>query len=428
MWLVPLRVIHSIQKRIIPRYLNIGKTVTSVLCQHEKYYCRGPLIHSTKKFNPITDLRCPLQQTLFQSSIVNSCHVTKRGISDVSKSTDRSEKVIEAHDKKLTLDYGAKLTLAQNLVLGSPKKLIPYLQLMRLDRPIGTWLLFWPCGWSIAMAAAPGSLPDIQTLGLFILGATIMRGAGCTINDMWDKDFDGEVARTAGRPLASGAVSMFDALVFLGMQLGFGCLILLQLNWYSILLGASSLSLVVVYPLMKRFTYWPQLMLGFTFNWGALLGWAAVKGSCDWNVCLPLYISGICWTIIYDTIYAHQDKRDDMVIGIKSTALKFGDSTWKWLSGFYTTMITSLFITGYNADLTWPYYFAVAATAGHLANQIRTLNIDDPADCGNKFRANRHIGLLLFLGIAGGTALKKDSEEKEDLPKLQTKDTLIVGT
>ncbi|XP_071549276.1 4-hydroxybenzoate polyprenyltransferase, mitochondrial [Panulirus ornatus] len=306
----------------------------------------------------------------------------------------------------LSLDYGPNPTFSQRLVQSAPKTLRAYLQLMRLDRPIGSWLLFWPCGWSISMAAPPGSLPDLKTLTLFALGAVVMRGAGCTINDMWDKDYDGKVARTAGRPLASGALSMFDALVFLGTQLSLGCLVLLQLNWYAVLLGASSLGLVVLYPLMKRVTYWPQLMLGFTFNWGALLGWAAVHGSCDWSVCLPLYTAGIAWTLIYDTIYAHQDKYDDAIIGVKSTALKFGDATWKWLGSFGIMMISSLLLTGYNAHLAWPYYLAVAAAAARIGNQVMTLDINSPGDCGQKFRANRHLGLLLFAGIIGGTLLK----------------------
>ncbi|KAL0273408.1 UNVERIFIED_CONTAM: hypothetical protein PYX00_006076 [Menopon gallinae] len=199
-------------------------------------------------------------------------------------------------------------SIAALLVNSSSANIKPYLKLMRIDRPIGSWLLFWPCGWSIAMAAESGSLPDLSMLALFGLGALIMRGAGCTINDMWDRDIDAKVMRTKDRPLVTGEISPFQALVFLGGQLTIGLIILLQLNWYSVFLGASSLALVIFYPLMKRVTYWPQLFLGCTFNWGALLGWSAIHGSCDWSICLPLYISGICWTIVYDTIYAQQDK------------------------------------------------------------------------------------------------------------------------
>ncbi|XP_046666055.1 4-hydroxybenzoate polyprenyltransferase, mitochondrial isoform X2 [Homalodisca vitripennis] len=278
---------------------------------------------------------------------------------------------------------------------------------MRIDRPIGTWLLFWPCGWSIGMAAVPSCLPPLDLLTLFAVGAFIMRGAGCTINDMWDKDIDGKVARTKDRPLVSGALSQWDALVFLSGQLGLGLLVLLQLNWSSILLGASSLGLVVLYPLMKRITYWPQLILGMTFNWGALLGWSAVHGSCDWTVCLPLYTAGICWTIIYDTIYAHQDKVDDLRLGIKSTAIKFGEDTKTILSVFGGLMVGGLVLSGIQCGQTWPYYSAVSVVAAHLANQLLTLNINNPTDCGQKFLSNQRVGLILFLGIVLGNLLKE---------------------
>lgn len=170
----------------------------------------------------------------------------------------------------------------------------------------GSWLLFWPCGWSIALSATAGGLPDLQTLALFGCGALIMRGAGCTINDLWDKDIDAKVKRTKNRPLVNNEIKPLDAWVFLSGQLSVGLMVLLQLNWTSIVIGASSLGLVIVYPLMKRITYWPQFVLGMTFNYGALLGWCATQGSINLAACLPLYIAGISWTIIYDTIYAHQ--------------------------------------------------------------------------------------------------------------------------
>ncbi|XP_043304041.1 4-hydroxybenzoate polyprenyltransferase, mitochondrial isoform X4 [Cervus elaphus] len=195
---------------------------------------------------------------------------------------------------------------AAAVVNSAPRPLQPYLRLMRLDKPIGTWLLYLPCTWSIGLAADPGCLPDWYMLSLFGTGAVLMRGAGCTINDMWDQDFDKKVTRTASRPIAAGDISTFQSFVFLGGQLTLALGILLCLNYYSIALGAASLLLVITYPLMKRITYWPQLALGLTFNWGALLGWSAIKGSCDPSVCLPLYFSGIMWTLIYDTIYAHQ--------------------------------------------------------------------------------------------------------------------------
>lgn len=246
----------------------------------------------------------------------------------------------------------------------------PYVRLMRMDRPIGTYLLFWPCAWSIALSANAGCWPDLYMLALFASGALIMRGAGCTINDLWDRDIDKKVERTRNRPLASGEVTPFDAIVFLSAQLSLGLLVLLQLNLECIMLGACSLGLVVTYPLMKRITYWPQLVLGMAFNWGALLGWCATQGSVDWSACLPLYLSGICWTIIYDTIYAHQDKKDDVQIGVKSTALRFGDNTKIWLSGFTAAMLSGLTASGMACDQTLPYYASVGIVGGHLIQQV----------------------------------------------------------
>lgn len=310
-----------------------------------------------------------------------------------------------------------KPTLPERFVQGMPKQIQPYLRLMRVDKPIGTWLLFWPCGWSIALAAEAGSLPDFYTFILFGAGAVLMRGAGCTINDMWDKDFDSKVERTKQRPLASGELDRLDALGILSGQLGLALLILIQLNWYSVMLGASSLLLVVTYPLMKRIMDWPQFVLGLAFNWGALLGWAAVKGSCDWYICLPLYTAGIAWTLIYDTIYAHQDKSDDLIIGVRSTAIRFGSNTQKWLTGFSALMVTSLLTAGAMADQSFPYFAAVGVTAALLRNQVSTLKIDNPEDCRQKFLDNRHLGLLIFLGIVVGNLVKLPSvsEKKNTL-------------
>ncbi|KAM9393633.1 4-hydroxybenzoate polyprenyltransferase, mitochondrial [Pholidichthys leucotaenia] len=296
---------------------------------------------------------------------------------------------------------------AASIVSSAPAHVQPYLRLMRLDKPIGTWLLYLPCSWSIALAADPGCLPDLGMLALFGTGALLMRGAGCTINDMWDKGFDKKVSRTASRPIASGQISQFQALVFLGGQLSGAFGVLLCLNYYSIALGAASLSLVVSYPLMKRITYWPQFVLGLTFNWGALLGWSAVKGSCDWSVCLPLYFSGVMWTLIYDTIYAHQDKEDDMKIGVKSTALKFQDQTKPWLSAFTVAMMSGLVLAGVNAEQTLPYYAILTTVVLHLTHQIYTLDINKPEDCWRKFVSNKNLGLLLFLGIVIGNLWKQ---------------------
>ncbi|XP_029294964.1 4-hydroxybenzoate polyprenyltransferase, mitochondrial [Cottoperca gobio] len=308
---------------------------------------------------------------------------------------------------------------AATIVSSAPAPVQPYLRLMRLDKPIGTWLLYLPSTWSIALAADPGCLPHLGMLTLFGAGALLMRGAGCTINDMWDKDFDKKVSRTATRPIASGEISQMQALVFLGGQLSLALGVLLCLNYYSIALGAASLSLVISYPLMKRITYWPQFVLGLTFNWGALLGWSAVKGFCDWSVCLPLYFSGVMWTLIYDTIYAHQDKEDDVKVGVKSTALRFQEQTKPWLSGFTVAMMSGLVVAGVNAEQTLPYYAVLSTVALHLTHQIYTLDIHRPEDCWKKFVSNRNLGLLLFLGIVVGNLWK---ERKETL--LQNEETV----
>ncbi|XP_044264078.1 4-hydroxybenzoate polyprenyltransferase, mitochondrial [Tribolium madens] len=305
-------------------------------------------------------------------------------------------------------------TLPAKIVDRAPKSVQPYLKLMRLDKPIGTWLLFWPCGWGIASAASPGCFPDLYMLALFGTGAVIMRGAGCTINDMWDRDIDSKVTRTKGRPLVNGDVSMKAAWVFLAGQLSLGLAVLLQLNWYSVFLGASSMGLVISYPLMKRFTYWPQLVLGLTFNWGILLGYSAIKGHVDLPVCLPLYLASVCWTIIYDTIYAHQDRADDYKLGIKSTALKFDRDTKLWLSGFSAVMMGGVVLSGIMNEMAWPYYASTALVATHLISQLLTLNIDNASDCSNKFVSNAQVGLILFCGIVLGNYFKKDKDKKDN--------------
>ncbi|XP_071697844.1 4-hydroxybenzoate geranyltransferase 2 [Rutidosis leptorrhynchoides] len=283
-----------------------------------------------------------------------------------------------------------------------PKSVRPYAHLARLDKPIGTWLLAWPCMWSITLAAFPGHLPDFKMMALFGCGAFLLRGAGCTINDLLDQDIDTKVERTKMRPIASGALTQPQGISFLGSQLLLGLLILLQLNDYSRILGASSLLLVFSYPLMKRITFWPQAFLGLTFNWGALLGWSAVRGSLDPAVVLPLYLSGVCWTLVYDTIYAHQDKEDDKIVGVKSTALRFGDSTKKWVSGFGIACITSLALSGFYANLGLPFYLFLGGAAGQLAWQIWTVDLYNRADCNKKFVSNKWFGAIVFSGILIG--------------------------
>jgi len=280
----------------------------------------------------------------------------------------------------------------------------PYASLARLDRPIGTWLLLLPGWWAIALApAAAGLWPDWRLLLLFALGALVMRGAGCTINDIVDREFDAKVARTATRPLPSGAVSLRQALVFLALQLAVGLAILLCLNTTAIWVGVASLLLIVTYPFMKRVTYWPQAFLGLTFNWGALLGWAAATGGLEWPA-LALYAAGLNWTLVYDTIYAHQDREDDALIGVKSTALKFGRRTGTWISGFALLALALWCLAGALHAVAWPWYAGVALAGLHLAWQIRTLDIDDPRGCLARFRANRWTGLLLVLGAVAAAA------------------------
>ncbi|XP_032680687.1 4-hydroxybenzoate polyprenyltransferase, mitochondrial [Odontomachus brunneus] len=314
--------------------------------------------------------------------------------------------------KLVDLQQKRYLGLAAKLVNNASPKVQPYMKLIRMDKPIGSWLLFWPCGWSIAMATPAGTLPDPYMLLLFGIGSFVMRGAGCIINDLWDRDIDKMVVRTKDRPLAIGQITMKQSIIFLAGQLSLGLFILLQLNWYSVFLGASSLGLVVIYPLMKRVTYWPQLILGMTFNWGALLGWSAIHGSCDWSICMPMYIGGVCWTIVYDTIYAHQDRSDDILLGMKSTAIKFGDDTKFYLSGFAIAMIACLVNSGILAAQTWPYYTTVGLVAAHIGNQIYFLNINNPTDCAKRFISNHKVGMILFTGIILGNLMKKSMKKE----------------
>jgi 4-hydroxybenzoate polyprenyltransferase len=277
----------------------------------------------------------------------------------------------------------------------------PYARLMRLDRPIGTWLLLFPCWWSLAFAWE--GWRDLGYFALFALGAAIMRGAGCTWNDITDRDFDAKVARTRTRPLPSGAVKLWQAFAFLALELLAGLLVLVGFNRFAIALGAASLVVVFAYPLMKRITYWPQFTLGLAFNWGAMLGWAAIKGSLGATPLL-LYAAGIAWTLGYDTIYAHQDKEDDALIGVKSTALKFGARSTPWLYGFYGTSLLLFAVAGAALEIGWPYYLGLALGGLQLLWQVSAIDLDDPDDCLAKFKSNRLFGWLVLGAIAAGRA------------------------
>jgi 4-hydroxybenzoate polyprenyltransferase len=288
----------------------------------------------------------------------------------------------------------------------APAPMRPYLRMIRADRPIGTWLLLWPCWWSAALAAvaAGDSAPNLWHLALFAIGAFVMRGAGCVYNDVVDKDIDGAVARTRSRPLPSGQVSVTAAKAFM-LGLAFtGFLVLIQFNPFTIVLGIASLGIVAIYPFMKRITYWPQVVLGLAMSWGALMGWAAVFGRLDLAPVL-LYAGCIAWTIGYDTIYAHQDKEDDALIGLKSTALRFGARTKPWLVLFYGVALGTITAAGVLAGGGLVFMAGLALGAAHLGWQIITLDVNDGDNCLKRFRANRDFGAIIFLALLAEAAL-----------------------
>lgn len=275
----------------------------------------------------------------------------------------------------------------------------PYLRLARLDRPIGTWLLYWPCVFGLALGAIVAGRPfaelrDWWYVVLFGIGAIVMRGAGCTYNDIIDRDIDAQVARTRGRPIPSGAVTAKQAAVFLVVQLVVGLVILLSLNWFAVALGASSLVLIAAYPFMKRITWWPQAWLGLTFNWGALLGFAAMTGSVD-LADLILYAGCFFWTLGYDTIYAHQDKDDDALIGVKSTARLLGARSREWIRVFYAVAF-GLILTAALADGANLLVIPLLCIAGaQMLWQVRGLDVDKPEVCLTLFQSNRDAGALI---------------------------------
>jgi 4-hydroxybenzoate polyprenyltransferase len=290
----------------------------------------------------------------------------------------------------------------------APGFLRPYLRLSRLDRPIGSWLLLIPCWWSSALAAiAAGARgPSLVHIVLFFIGAFAMRGAGCTWNDIVDRDLDAAVERTRSRPIPSGQVSLTQAAVFLVVQALVGLAVLLSFNRFTIGLGIASLVIVAVYPFMKRITYWPQIVLGLAFSWGALMGWAAAFGSLAVPPLL-LYAGSIAWVIGYDTIYAHQDREDDALIGIKSTALLFRERTKPMLATFYTLAVILLGAAGFAAGGGIIFALGLGAFAVHLGWQIVRLDIADPDNCLAVFKSDRDAGLILFAGLLLDAALHR---------------------
>jgi 4-hydroxybenzoate polyprenyltransferase len=285
----------------------------------------------------------------------------------------------------------------------APRAIQPYFRLMRLDRPIGAWLLYWPCvfGLALGVAASGGTFPNPLYVVLTGVGAVVMRGAGCTYNDIVDRDFDARVARTRGRPIPSGAVSVKQAWSFaLALSL-IGLLILLTFNRFAILLGASSLFLVACYPFMKRITWWPQAWLGLTFNWGVLFGFAAATGTLGLAAFL-FYAGAFCWTLGYDTIYAHQDKEDDVLIGVKSSAIRLGARTMPWMYAFYAAAFALMLAGGLTAGLGVGFVLAMLVPGAHLVWQLRSLDIDRPLICLKLFKANRDTGALIAAALVIG--------------------------
>lgn len=288
-----------------------------------------------------------------------------------------------------------------------PPPLLPYAQLMRLERPIGWWLLLLPCWWGLALAqlAMGGGWPNIWHAALFWLGAVVMRGAGCVVNDLADIRFDAAVERTRNRPLPSGRISRLQALAFLAALMLVGLGVVLQFNWLTVATSIASLAIVAVYPFMKRITYLPQLVLGLAFNWGALVGFTAEAGVFA-PACFTLYLGGISWTMAYDTIYAHQDKEDDVLVGVKSTALLFGAATRPWLAVFFTTAIILIDTSLWLAQAPLISHIGVAAAAIHAALQVIRFNGNDSAACLKLFRANRNFGLLILAGMIAGCFIR----------------------
>ncbi|MBD8553296.1 4-hydroxybenzoate octaprenyltransferase [Rhizobium sp. CFBP 8762] len=286
-----------------------------------------------------------------------------------------------------------------------PRSLWPHAQLARWDRPIGWQLLMWPCFWSAAMAANVAAQMGVFSgatflwhLALFFIGSVAMRGAGCTYNDLIDHDIDNQVARTRSRPLPAGRITRWHAKLFILAQALVGLLVLLQFNWFTVGLGVFSLVFVAVYPFAKRFTDWPQFFLGLAFSWGALMGWAATFGTVS-QASVLLYLGAIAWTVGYDTIYAYQDVEDDELIGVRSTARRFGDRPKPWLIGLYGLTMLLFLLAFVAAGLGMVAYLGLGIAAGLLAYQIVVLDIRNPAQCLQLFKFNRVVGLMMFISL-----------------------------
>ncbi len=282
----------------------------------------------------------------------------------------------------------------------APHALRPYLRLGRFDRPVGTWLLLFPCWWAQTLAelGTGKPYPRLDYLAYFAIGALAMRAAGCAFNDYVDRDIDAKVQRTASRPIPSGQVSPAGALVFTVIAALVGLAVLVQFNTFTILLAIASLALVLAYPFAKRFTAYPQLVLGLAFNWGALVGWASIKGTIGWPA-VVLYIGSVLWTVGYDTIYAHQDRDDDAQLGLGSTALRFGENTVSYVGALYGTAVVLWLVAGAMAGTHLIYFLALTLVFLQMSWQVATLDIANPANCLRRFRSSRDVGIAVFAGL-----------------------------
>ncbi|KAF8821879.1 4-hydroxybenzoate polyprenyl transferase [Cardiosporidium cionae] len=334
---------------------------------------------------------------------------------------------------KIALNDGTKSSsVPKNVYLLRllPEALHPYAYLSRLHAPIGTWLLFWPCAWSVALAMNPANaLLSAYSIALCAIGAILMRSSGCIINDLWDRDLDKLVERTRTRPLASKLLSPSQAIAYLSLNLLLALGVLLQFNPLTVLVGLSSMGLVLTYPLMKRITYWPQFVLGLAFNWGALLGWTAATGTFCAPIATPLclYFAGVCWTMVYDTIYAQQDKQDDILVGIKSTAILWDKSCTAWLTGFSCSMLGLLVLAGISNGMLWPYYAATCLTGAHLTWQVYSAISPDRENYARLFRSNKWIGFILFSGIVGSKMVEFYDVDKNQVKSLVKLDTNSIS-
>ena len=279
-------------------------------------------------------------------------------------------------------------------------RVLPYLRLVRADAPIGYWLLLWPCWLGVALSGASfNSMPWL--LFLFLLGTLAMRSAGCIFNDIIDRDFDRHVTRTKTRPLASGKVSLTNAILLMTALCLVGLIVLLQFNSTAVIIGLGAIPLILVYPFMKRITWWPQLWLGLTFNWGALVSSAAI-GETVFPWAIALYVAGIFWTLGYDTIYAHQDKTSDALLGVRSSALRLGSNSKLAIAGFYTLSVVALYLSAVLAKLSWPAFLGLSIGAAHFIWQIRFVNLDDPKSCLRMFQSNHSFAAIVFIGFIVG--------------------------